>query len=144
MTDLCTKYATFVQYFETTYIGKRKRGRNGGREVPLFAPLIWNVNKRTVGGQPRTSNNIEGWHNGINYSVLHTGKYNHILKIIDGLKLEQQHTEHLITRLNTGSKEAKRKRAYVELDARINTMLSDYSLESLETFLANMSLVIAF
>jgi hypothetical protein len=79
----CRKYATFVSYFESTYIGVKKRGRGVGRHEPLFKHAAWNVNKRTINGQPRTSNNMEGWHNAITYSVLGL-KQHHILKLIDG------------------------------------------------------------
>ena len=48
---------------------------------------MWNVNRRTIDGQPRTLNNVEGWHSAITYSVLGL-KQTHILKPIDGLKLE--------------------------------------------------------
>jgi hypothetical protein len=77
-----------VKYFEDTYIGEKKRGRGAGsRKEPLFAVAAWNVHKRTLTGLSRTSNNIEGWHHGVNYSVLKQ-KQNHLLSVIDGLKLE--------------------------------------------------------
>ena len=106
---LTAKFKTFVTYFETNYIGSKKRGRNGGRNEPRFPRIMWNVHLRTVNGEVRTSNNVEGWHNGVSFCHLRNG-LNHILKIIDGLILEQQNTEHLLTRLNTGSVEHRRKK----------------------------------
>jgi hypothetical protein len=91
-----------------TYIGKKKPGRGTTRKEPLFAHESWNVHRRTIDGQPRTSNNVEAWHNAITYSVIGL-KHNHILKLIDGLKLEQSHTQNVIFRLNTGRKETTKK-----------------------------------
>ena len=57
---------------------------------------------------------------------------NHILKIIDGLILEQKNTEHLLTRLNTGSVEHRRKKKFEELDERITNIINEYSNEKIE------------
>ena len=48
-------------YFEDTYIGRPRRRH--GRRPPLFMPAMWNVRVRTRNGIPRTTNQLEGWHN---------------------------------------------------------------------------------
>jgi hypothetical protein len=137
-------YKSFVKYFEDTYIGEKKRGRGAGsRKEPLFAVAAWNVHNRTLTGLPRTSNNIEGWHHGVIYSVLKQ-KQNHLLSVIDGLKLEQSHTTNLYTRLKTGTTEQRRKPLYVLLDERISNVVSEYSAEKIDEFFANMCLIIEY
>lgn len=141
---MCNKYKPFVDYFICTYVGKKKVGRGVGRHPSLYERSFWNVHRRTIDGQPRTSNNVEGWHNGVTYSIITGQKFNHILIIIDGLKLEQQNTEHVITRLNTGTKENRRRTAYVDLDRRITTVLEEYKVESLDNFFSNLALIISY
>jgi hypothetical protein len=84
---------------------------------------------------------MEGWHNAITYSVLGL-KQHHILKLIDGLKLEQSHTQNTNIRLDTGKTDTTKKSLYVEMDERINSILSDYSKEDLVTFFEKMTLII--
>ena len=48
-----------LDYFETTYIGKLRRGR---RLQPLFPQTFWNMNKRVQEDLPPTNNEIEGWY----------------------------------------------------------------------------------
>uniref|UniRef100_A0AC34G2S0 MULE transposase domain-containing protein n=1 Tax=Panagrolaimus sp. ES5 TaxID=591445 RepID=A0AC34G2S0_9BILA len=47
-------------YFEETYVGKLVRRR---RNQPLFAKELWNMYEKTVEGDPRTNNSVEGGHN---------------------------------------------------------------------------------
>ena len=141
--ELCKLYKSFVDYFEETYIGCKKRGRGIGRKDSLFPIKMWNVYQRTVDHQPRTSNNVEGWHYGISYTHIHQ-KLNHILRIIDSIKLEQRNTEILNVRLNTGTCENRRKKAYEELDKRICAILVNYSVDDLGNFFDNLSLIIEY
>mgnify|MGYP006352997835 CR=1 FL=1 len=46
-----------LNYFEDTYIGRRQRR---GRQIPLFPIELWNVHQRTIDGQHRTNNDVEG------------------------------------------------------------------------------------
>ena len=52
-----------LNYFEDTYIGRLRR--NGRRDAPLFSGEMWNMYNRTRNHLPRTNNNVEGWHNGL-------------------------------------------------------------------------------
>lgn len=47
-----------VNYFEDAYIGRLQA--RGGRQVPQFPIELWNVHERTLLGQQRTNNNVEG------------------------------------------------------------------------------------
>lgn len=48
-----------ANYFEDTYIGRMQRR---GRQQPMFAIDFWNIHERTILGQARTNNNVEGLH----------------------------------------------------------------------------------
>jgi hypothetical protein len=139
------KYSTFVKYFEKTYIGEKKVGRKkageSGRKDPLFAIASYNVNKRTLNGEPRTSNNVEGWHSALNYCHLGS-QFNHILKVVKSLQLEQSHTQNLNVRLDTGTTEHRRKNAYAVLDERITSVLKTYSVDDIAGFMKKMTLIV--
>lgn len=47
-----------ANYFEDAYIGRLNR--RGGRQIPLFPIPLWNMHDRTIMGQQRTNNNVEG------------------------------------------------------------------------------------
>ena len=53
-------------YFENTYIrGRKLRGR-GDRYGPSMYPIeLWNQYAAGVDGIARTTNSVEGWHNGL-------------------------------------------------------------------------------
>ena len=55
-----------LEYFERTYVGEV---RGGVRVPPLFKHSLWNVYDRVINDLPRTTNGVEGWHNGFNRSV---------------------------------------------------------------------------
>lgn len=46
-----------ANYFEDTYIGRIDRR---GQHEPLFLIALWNVHERTILGQQRTNNDVEG------------------------------------------------------------------------------------
>ena len=84
-----------VSYFEACYIGcKRGRG-NRRRRIEtsfffffFFPPIhIWNVRKRNLQDQPRTTNNLEGYHYALQSVV--SGVHPNIWKLISTLKKEE-------------------------------------------------------
>ncbi|GAB0093235.1 hypothetical protein DMENIID0001_083140 [Sergentomyia squamirostris] len=48
----------FLDYFEYTWVGNRRRGK------PLYPIGLWNCHNAILDDLPKTSNNVEGWHNG--------------------------------------------------------------------------------
>ena len=105
-----SKYNEFIAYFEKTYIGELRRGRPSAdgtrpRNPPLYDINWWNLYKRVKENQNRTSNNIEGWHNGLCSSMVRDpGMY----MFIDQIKLEQSHMENTNKRLETGEETKKK------------------------------------
>lgn len=68
----------FLEYFEKTWIGERKRRGSftffkrllinllfleAGRKKPLFDHKLWNIHDRVVTATPRSNNSVEVWHN---------------------------------------------------------------------------------
>ena len=132
---------TLYKYFEDYYIWKKKRGRAlQALKDPHFTHVQWNVHDRTMDGMPRTSNNIEGWHNGFSGMV---SKHPHLLVLIDAIKTEQSHTENNYIKLSTGRANSRKKR-WVELEERIVNILKEYKKDSLEEWISNLSLLIQF
>ncbi len=56
------KMLVFIQYMESTFIGKKVRGKADTRTLPLFPINIWNCYNRVLSGEARTNNGIEAWH----------------------------------------------------------------------------------
>ena len=49
----------FTKYMEERFIGKKVRGKENIRTVPLFPINIWNCYNRVLAGEARTNNGIE-------------------------------------------------------------------------------------
>ena len=72
-------------YFEDTYIGRIRR--NGRRDNPMFPKEMWNMYNRCRNNLPRTNNNVEGWHNGVQKHV--NACHPNFWKFLDVLKKEE-------------------------------------------------------
>ncbi|CAF1687786.1 unnamed protein product, partial [Adineta ricciae] len=96
----------FLDYFEKTWIGERKR-RGTGRKSPQFPIELWNVYDRVSENLPRTNNSIEGWHNAFaqRVSIAHPT----INKLTDKIRTEQSKFELDIALIRLGQQpEAKK------------------------------------
>ncbi|CAF1689814.1 unnamed protein product, partial [Adineta ricciae] len=80
----------FIQYFEKTWIGERKR-RGTGRTKPQFSIQLWNVHDRVISNLPRSNNSIEGWHNAFAQRV--SIAYPTIFKLTEKIRVEQSKCE---------------------------------------------------
>ena len=77
--------------------------------------------KRTQDGICRKNNNVEGWHN----VLLLIENNKHLLMVIDTIKSEQSMASNLFVQLSSGYVN-KRKPAYVILEEKISTIVSEY------------------
>jgi hypothetical protein len=98
------------------------------------------IYNRTSVGLPRTSNNLEGWHNGFQSNVKN---HPHLLRLADGLKNEQSHTENGLVKLNTGSKHHRQPK-YILLEEKIVDILKAYKKSDSQAFLENLALIIQY
>ena len=68
-----------LDYFETNYIGKLRRGR---RLEPRYPHIPWNMNLRVRENLQRTNNDLEGWYNRFPNSFTH--HQTDVCKFMDG------------------------------------------------------------
>ena len=58
------------------------------QRVPGTSPIqLWNVRRRTLDGEPRTNDSVEGFHNALQSSI--TNAYPTLWKLIDCLQKEE-------------------------------------------------------
>ena len=73
-----------LAYFELTYIQGRDRGHGRERGPARYPPPVWNHFSAPRNNIPRTTNAVEGFHNGLNSLFL--SQHPSIWKLMDGLK----------------------------------------------------------
>lgn len=111
-----------LDYFETTYVGVLRRGV---RRPPIYEHALWNVYDRVVNNLPRTTNAVEGWHNAFARSVGQS--HANIWTFINMLKREHVHVHLSITQHQAGFAPPAPKRKYVDVNNRINTIVTTYA-----------------
>ena len=130
-----------VKWFEENYVhGKiRQHLRNGStiRGAPLFPPELWSVHDSIEPGIPRTQNIVEAWHRRWNILVgeSHVGVHT----IIQELQKEQQNVEFQIECIIRGEKKPPTKKALVDREKRIMTIINDRENRSLMDFLRGIA-----
>lgn len=128
-----------LDYFETTWVGKKKRNCN--RSEPLFPTAMWNSYNDTLNQLPRTNNAVEGWHNAF---VGRVGKHHAEMNLfINCLKNEQSLTEIMINQLKTGVDVAgPKKKKYKNYDERLENVVSQYDREDVIDYLRNVAILL--
>ena len=118
-----------LDYFKRTYIGRRIGNQ---RRAPMFSIEFWNVHNRVINYVPRTNNRLEGHHNLINSTL----GFSHptIWKFIGGLKKLQNGNKTKIACLIARGP-TRRKRKYVNLDARLKIITNDFDNRNIMDFL---------
>ena len=108
-------------YFEDSYIGRPYRRR---RKDPFFRIELWNIYDRIERNLPKTNNAVEGWHRAFQTSLGH----NHptVYKFVEFLRLEQDHTEKKLTRLNVGQQDVTKHAKYERAYTAIKQIVSEY------------------
>lgn len=105
----------FREYFEVTWVGKKKRT---GRTTPLFGRELWNCYTSVMNGEPRTMNAVEGCHTRFNRRILHAAPS--MGEMISALQHEQSATEAVFHERAAGRDITPRKRKkYVDYNVRI-------------------------
>ena len=112
-----------LNYFEDTYIGRLRR--NGRRGDPTFARDVWNMYTRTQNELPRTNNNVEGWHRGIQFHI--NACHPNIWKFLDVIKREENLTRVKITQCLGGHPNIPQKKKYRDCNVRIKNIVQNYA-----------------
>ena len=128
-----------LDYFENTYIGQPQRGR---RNDPMFPHNLWNINSRVVGGLPRKTNAVEGWHNKLNRSLYVVNPS--IWKHIDDL-IKDSAANHLnIAQQVAGQLAPPQKTRYRVIDQQIANVVADYRNRNVIIFFPGLAYNLAF
>lgn len=124
--DPANNLSDLVKYFKKTWIGVV---RSNGQSSAKFPIPLWNCYHTVINNDPQTNNAMEGWHNSFHQRV---GKSHEQLgKFIHALQVEQASAEITWEQFNAGRTVTTRKRRkYIDYDARILAMVMDWSEES--------------
>ena len=110
-----------LNYFEDTYIGRLRR--NGRRDAPLFPGEMWNMYNRTRNHLPRTNNNVEGWHNGLQAHI--NACHPSLWKFLNVMKREENLSRVKLTQCLGGIPQEENKR-YKDMNEQIMNIVDDY------------------
>ena len=116
-----------LNYFEDTYIGRQRRN---GRDNPMFAQELWNMYNRTRYHLPRTNNNVEGWHRGLQFHI--NACHPNIWKFLNVLKKEENLTRVKVAQC-LGGIPIPEKKKYADCNTRIMNVVQLYpGMQSLD------------
>ena len=115
-----------LDYFQTYYIGKLRRGRH---LEPRYPHTLWNMNENL----PRTSNDLEGWHNRFSSSFTH--HHTHVWKFIDDLKEDSSLNHSLMAKMIAGASNPLQRCIYREVNERIQRLVVGYQKNDIIDFL---------
>ena len=117
-----------LNYFEDTYMGRPRR--NGRRDPPMFAHEMWTMYSRTRNHLPRTNNNVEGWHRGLQFHI--NACHPNIWKFLNVIKREESLTKVKVNQCLGGIPVPENKR-YADCNTRIVNIVQNYpGMQSLE------------
>jgi hypothetical protein len=130
-----------VKWFEYNYVHGRIRRtlRNGNdiRAAPLFPPQLWSVYDSIETGVPRTQNVAEAWHR--RWGVLVGGNHVGVYTMIKELQKEQQNVEFQIECIIRGEQRPPKKRALINREERLMTIINDRENRSVMDFLRGIA-----
>jgi hypothetical protein len=144
-TEMPAEAEPYLDYFETTYVGRyhmRKRRRCGR---PLFDINKWCVHERTIDNEPRTTNFLEGWHRRV--QSIAVKDHPNLWEFLKMLKGEQSRTQMLINAASSGEDVARRRKKKEARDQRIRKMVTEYeerTSEGFKEYLSGMATNVAF
>lgn len=124
-----------INYFEDTWIGYPYR--HNQRKNPKFHLQYWNQYENVLDDLPKTNNNIEGWHKA--FSTLLAANHPIIWKFIDTLKKEQNLNEVKINQYIAGQPPPKRRRIYIQTEAKIKNIVLEYNKRTSSQYLIGIA-----
>ena len=132
---LSSTFEPLLDYFEDTYIGRRKPN---GRATPRYPIDLWNMHRRTLDDAMRTNNQAEAWHRRFN-SVIDC-EHPSLWVFIQSLRKEENYIHCQIVKVNAGQSSQQSKK-YLDYNKRLKTLLlSPHStiLRQIESVALNM------
>jgi len=124
-------------FFEHTYIrGRRLRGRGDVYGPALFPIETWNKHAAAVDGIARTTNSVEGWHNGL--QSLFQCQHPTLWTFFQGLQRDMQRQKTSFLHGVTGLDHPSSKR-YRALEARVHRSVAAYGRAEILLYLRSMA-----
>lgn len=112
----------FVEYFEDTWIGRRRRA--GRRRQALFEISEWNSYQRVIDDISKTNNSVEGWHRA--FSSMLGADHPTIWRLIEALQKEQSLNELKIVQYSSGQLPPPSRLQYRASAERLKNVVADY------------------
>lgn len=127
-------FCDILSYFEENYIGIMNDNDN---KPPRFPIPLWNVYVPTLNNMARTNNGVEGWHSGFMKSV----KCSHptLYKFINFLRMDENFQSLKISQIESGHTSRNKKKKYSDLDARLQSIVRNYTIHSVMNYLENIA-----
>jgi hypothetical protein len=120
-------------YFEHSYIrGQRLRGRGTVYSPALFPINTWNQHAAGVDGIARTTNSVEGWHNGLQ-SLFHC-HHPTLWSFMEGLSVDMNKQKACFLQGTTGVVQTSKKR-YQILQGRVERAVRSYGLAEILVYI---------
>jgi len=120
----------FIEYFKKTYFG-------GDGINPNFSFEFWSVADRIVSDYPRTTNNLEAWHNWFN-NLVDTAHPN-IGRFINALQIETEKTRIRLARYKNGVLELGR--CNYEREAKLKMLMANESFISIKDLFISLDVL---
>ena len=132
--DFPEELSDLYSYFEATYIGRRLRR---GRRAPRYPVKFWNIRSRLLEGLPRTNNQVEGFHRGVQ-ATLDCDKPS-IWKCLKFLKNEEALQMAVAENLRGGGEGRAERRDVRQRTQRLLTVATDYENRETLDFLRGVT-----
>lgn len=133
--DFPPEMAKLVDYWETTYVGRRILGIQ-----PRFPIKIWNMHERILNTDlPKTNNSLEAWHNAFQKTL--DCYHPNILRLIGQFKIENNYTNFIMDRFRAGERKSPSSNAkYAQQKKRIKVLIQNYKFIHVKEFLKAVAL----
>ena len=112
-----------IAYFEVTYVQGRDRGNGRGRGPARYPPQVWNHFQDPANNVPRTTNAVEGYHNGLNSLFL--SQHPSMWKLLDGL-IKDISLQHKVYADNLAANNPPARQKYKILSQRLAAKVNTY------------------
>lgn len=110
-----------LEYFEPTWIRKKGKRRT---KPPTYPIELWNCYQSVLNNDPRTNNDVEGWHRGFSDKL--NESHASIPKFLNAIQREQSLMENKYSDMLGGKTQETRKRRVVEGNSRLYDVVSKY------------------